>query len=216
MTISDFMVGQEAVRSFITQKGTHKTRKLHQPLLLGKLHFPSRLPKELCHLSFFPRSQWPGQPTWLLGARGMVRGPPSARGLHSDQQVPGQVVCSPAGEDALAEQVTLKCSDWQCMAWDMQLGSMDVISQTPAHLCGAELSPCLLGSFIFPAEDPQSGTKMFVKTWLSKNSTVVFVGRLYVVILCLFALLGLLPLQCCSLAWELHAVQIPPGKIHGH
>lgn len=26
-------------------------------------HFTSRLPKELCHLSFFPRSQWPGQST---------------------------------------------------------------------------------------------------------------------------------------------------------
>lgn len=137
-------------------------------------HFTSRLPKDLCYLSFFPRSQWPGQPTWLLGACGMVRGPPSARGLHSDQQVPGQAVYSPAGEDALGEQVTLKHSDCQCMAWDMQLSNMDVVSWSPAQLCGAELSPCLLGSFIFPAEDPQSGQKVFVKTWLSKNSAVVF------------------------------------------
>lgn len=45
------------------------------------------------------------------------------------------------------------------MAWDMQLSGMDVISPSPAQLCGGELSPCLLGSFIFPAEDPQFGEK---------------------------------------------------------
>lgn len=32
MTISGFVVGQEVVGSFITQKDTHKARKLHQPL----------------------------------------------------------------------------------------------------------------------------------------------------------------------------------------
>lgn len=32
MTISGSMVGQEAVGSLITQKGTHKASKLHQPL----------------------------------------------------------------------------------------------------------------------------------------------------------------------------------------
>lgn len=104
----------------------------------------------------------------------MVRGSPGARGLHRDQQVPGQAVCSPAGEGALQEQVTLKSSDCQSMAWDMQLSSVDVASGSPAELRGAELSPCLLGSFIFPAEDPQSGKKGFVKTWLVKNSAMVF------------------------------------------
>lgn len=89
----------------------------------------------------------------------MVRGPPSARGLHSDQQVPGQAVRSPAGEDALGEQVTLKHSDCQGMAWDMQLSSMNVVLGSPAELGGAELSPCLLASFIFPAENPQPGKK---------------------------------------------------------
>lgn len=32
MSISGLMVGQEAIGSFIIQKGTHKARKLHQPL----------------------------------------------------------------------------------------------------------------------------------------------------------------------------------------
>lgn len=32
MTISAFVVGQEAVRSFKMQKGTHEAKKLHQPL----------------------------------------------------------------------------------------------------------------------------------------------------------------------------------------
>lgn len=89
----------------------------------------------------------------------MVRGPSSVRGLHGDQQVPGQAVCSPAGEDALGEQATLKYSDCWCIAWDMQLGSMDVVSGGPAGLSGAGLSPCLVRLFVFPVEASLSGKK---------------------------------------------------------
>lgn len=53
----------------------------------------------------------------------------------------------------------LKRSDCQGMAWDMQLSSMHVVSGGPAGSSGAGLSPCLVGSFIFPVEAPQPRKK---------------------------------------------------------
>lgn len=107
----------------------------------------------------------------------MVRGPPSAGGLHGDQQVPGQAVCSPAGEDAHGEQVTPKCSACQCVAWGMQLGTVHVVSGGPARLSGAGFhlrDLGLLGQTSSQLRRLSLGKKAFVKTWLPKASVMGF------------------------------------------
>lgn len=149
-----FRGGPRSSKVIQRQKGTHEARKLCQPLtsLAGR-----------------PKSS--GISFSFTGANGLANPRdflvPVA--WYEDRQVPGgytviskyqgklfaaQQVRMPPGE-----QVTLKRSDCQCMAWNVQLSSVHVVSGGPAGLSGAGPSSCLVGSLIFPVEAPQSGKK---------------------------------------------------------